>query len=420
MQSYAVVTSAQNKRLSLSFENSTLKEVLQKLEDETEFSFIYKDEQINSAKRVTENFRDEKVTDLLTTVLKKENMTYMINGRVIVILPNDSGASSSQQQKSVSGKVTDQAGATLPGASVVVKGTTKGVVTDSNGNYAINIPDGAILVFSFIGMKSLEVPVGKKVVIDVTMLEENIGVDEVVVVGYGVQKKVNVIGSIAQMSSKQLTDRPVVRLSNALTGGMSGVTVISRNGKPGSGDGQIRVRGVGSFGAEPSALIVVDGVPLVSISAGDLAPQASEGQESQPYGGATSGDINSINPNDIESVSVLKDAASAAIYGSRAANGVILITTKKGKTGKARINYNSYVGIQNPTATPRMANSVDYANAMNRATANTYTAQQIETLRTSGPSNNWIDQVLSGSGFTQQHNVSIVGGQKSNNYFVSF
>jgi TonB-linked SusC/RagA family outer membrane protein len=421
LQSYAIDNYAQTKRMDMKIVDESIVSTLEKIEGASEFFFFYNNKVVKLDKKISIDLKDKTINEILDFVFEGTDIEYTVNNRQIILSGKESSGLPGRQQKSVSGRVTDSSGASIPGVSVIVKGTTKGFITDANGNYNIsNISDGAVLLFSFIGLKSQEIAVENKTVINVSLAEEAIGVDEVVVVGYGVQKKVNVIGSIAQMSSKQLTDRPVVRLSNALTGGMSGVTVISRNGKPGSGDGQIRVRGVGSFGAEPSALIVVDGVPLVSISAGDLAPQASEGQEAQPYGGASSGDINSINPNDIESVSVLKDAASAAIYGSRAANGVILITTKKGKSGKARITYNSYVGVQSPTSTPRMANSVDYANAMNRAAANTYSAQQIETLRTSGPSNNWIDQVLSGSGFTQQHNVSIVGGQKSNSYFVSF
>ncbi len=326
-----------------------------------------------------------------------------------------------QPADSIQGRVTDSSGAALAGVSVKIKGTNNGTISDNNGYYSLsNVSEKATLIFSFVGMRDQEVSVGNKTSINISMEGNTLNSEEVVVVGYAVQKKVNVIGSIAQIGQKELTGRPVPRLSNVLTGQMSGVTVITRNGKPGSGDGQIRVRGVGSFGADPGALIVVDGVPLTSISAGDLNPQASEGQEAQPYGGASSGDINSINPNDIETISVLKDAASAAIYGSRAANGVILITTKRGKAGKARIGYNGYVGTQSPTAKPHMANSVDFANAMNRAAPGAFTAQQIADLATNGPDNNWLDQVMSGSGFTQQHDVNIGGGQKNNNYYVSF
>jgi TonB-linked SusC/RagA family outer membrane protein len=324
-------------------------------------------------------------------------------------------------QKNVTGRVTDSSGGGLEGVSVRVKGSLKGAMTDAEGAYSIEVaPDKTTLIFSFVGMVTREISVGKNQVVNVSMVRSDGNTNDVVVVGYSTQKRVNVVGSIAQIGQRELNGRPVARLSNALAGQMSGVTVVTRNGKPGSGDGQIRVRGVGSFGADPGALIIVDGVPLTSVSTGNLAQQASEGQEPQPYGGATSSDINSINPNDIETITVLKDAASAAIYGSRAANGVILITTKRGKAGKARIDYNGYVGNQSPTAMPQMASSVDFAKALNRASPGAFTDQQIATLATSGPNNNWLEQVMSGSGLIQQHNVSIAGGQKSNSYYVSF
>ena len=326
----------------------------------------------------------------------------------------------SKSTANITGVVTDAAGKPIAGVSVTVKETKASSMTSNLGEYQIVADIGQTLAFNYVGYKPVEIIVRNKALINVTLLEDVTTIDEVVVVGYGTQKRVNVIGSIAQIGAKELAGRATPRLSNVLTGQMTGVTVITRNGKPGSGDGQIRVRGVGSFGADPGALIIVDGVPLTGISAGDLNPLASEGQEAQPYGGASSGDINSINPNDIESISVLKDAASAAIYGSRAANGVVLITTKRGKSGKPKIDYNGYVGTQSPTATPQMANAVDYANAMNRVTAGTYSDAQIQSLATNGPNNNWIAQVLDGSGFTQQHNLSVGGGQKTNSYFLSF
>lgn len=413
---------AQKTKLTVDLNNTSIELVLLNIENQSNFKFIYNKEKVDVDSRVSLQLKEKSINEALDALFEGKNVSYAFYGnQVILTNKSESESALSVQQKFVSGIVTDIEGVGLPGVSVVVKGTAIGIITDASGKYSLsNVPETATLQFSFVGMKMQEVKVGTQTSINVVLAEETVGIEEVVAVGYGTQKKINVVGSIAQMSSKELTSRPVARLSNALTGGMSGVTVISRNGKPGSGDGQIRVRGVGSFGAEPSALIVVDGVPLVSISSGDLNPIASEGQEAQAYGGAASGDINSINPNDIESISVLKDAASAAIYGSRAANGVVLITTKKGKAGKARINYNGYVGNQSPTMTPSMANSFDYANAMNRAAPGTFTPEQIETLRTDGPSNNWVDKVLSGSGFTQQHDLSIAGGQKSNSYFISF
>lgn len=302
MQSYAVVTKAQNKRINFRFENNTLKEVLQKLEEETEFSFIYRDELVNSAGRVTENFQNEKVTDLLTKVLVNENMTYLINGRVIVIMPNDIELQNSQQQKSVSGKVTDSSGSSLPGVSVVVKGTTTGVITDMDGKYSLSkVPENAILQFSFVGMKTQEIVVGNKTNINVTLAEETIGIEEVVALGYTTQKRKDMIGSIAKISDQQIATPAYSNFTAALQGKASGVFISG---------GQVRIRGMNSISLSTEPLWIIDGVP---------------------------GNASSLNPNDIESISILKDASATALYGSSGANGVIAVTTKSMKGMNSQI-----------------------------------------------------------------------------------
>ena len=413
----------QSEGMTLDLKNVTLKEVLEKIEQNSDYHFLYNHKIVNVDIVVSAHFTNQPISQILDKLLNKTEIAYKIVGQQIVLAKKGDALLRSLQQPPgrVTGTVRDSSGAPLPGVSIRIKNNSKGTVSDEKGNFALpDVADNAVLEFSFIGMHTQEINVGGRTKIDVVMQMDGITTSDVVVVGYATQKKVNVIGSIAQMTAKDLTGRPVTRLSNALTGEMSGVTVITRNGKPGSGDGQIRVRGVGSFGADPGALIVVDGVPMIGISAGDLAPQASEGQEAQAWGGASSGDLNSLNPDDIESISVLKDAASAAIYGSRGANGVILVTTKKGKAGKPKVGYSGYIGNQRPTAVPQMANAVDYAKAMNRASAGTFTEQQINDFATKGPNNNWLDEALSGSGFTQQHNLNVGGGQNKNTYFVSF
>jgi TonB-linked SusC/RagA family outer membrane protein len=308
----------------------------------------------------------------------------------------DSGSS---QQKAVTGKVTDAAGGTLPGVSVVVKGTTNGTITDGNGAFSIsNIPANATLQFSFVGMKDQEIIVANKTSINVTLEEETIGIEEVVAIGYGTEKRVNVIGSVSQISAEKLANRPVSSLSNALAGQMTGVTVIQSSGKPGYDAGEIRVRGVGSFGATPSALILVDGIPST---------------------------MNEVNPNDIETISVLKDASSAAIYGARSANGVILIKTKKGKAGKISVAYNSYYGVSTPTEFPDLAESYEYAEMYNIASGTqSYTPEVIEKYRSqidpdNYPNTNFLKKTFSRNGIRTNHDISINGGQKSNQYFLS-
>jgi TonB-dependent starch-binding outer membrane protein SusC len=237
------------------------------------------------------------------------------------------------QVKKVTGKVTDDAsGVGLPGVSIVLKNSQKGVTTDANGGFAIEAKTSDILVVSYVGYENQEVSVGNKSQIDVILKTDSKALDEVVVVGYGTQKKANVTGAMATFSAKSLEERPISRVDQALVGQLAGVTVKQTSGAPGKGF-SVQVRGSGSISASNEPLYVIDGFPLES------AGQNASG------GFSTGNPLDNINPNDIESIQVLKDASSAAIYGSRAANGVVLITTKKGNEGKPKISFNVYSGI---------------------------------------------------------------------------
>ena len=234
-------------------------------------------------------------------------------------------------QETVKGKVVSaQDGQALPGVSVLVKGKKSGTSTDTNGNFAIQATQNETLIFSFVGHTSKEVPV-TGLVMNVSLDQDSQGLDEVVIVGYGQQKRGNITGAVTTMNTEKLTERPLPRVDQALVGQMAGVRVKQTTGNPGQGM-SVQVRGVGSISAGNEPLYVLDGFPLSGAT-----PNAN--------GGYSSGNpLDNINPNDIESIQVLKDASSAAIYGSRAANGVVIITTKKGKSGKPSINLNTYVG----------------------------------------------------------------------------
>ena len=239
------------------------------------------------------------------------------------------------QPRTVSGTVADkQTGEPMPGVSVVLKGSTLGTTTDSKGAFQLKLPaQQGTLLFSFLGYKPLEVPTGgNKDVFDVRLDKETLDIEQVVVVGYGVQKKVNLTGAISTMEGDDISRRPVMLASSALQGLSAGVTVTQSSGQPGSDGSTIRIRGVGTLN-NSDALVLVDGVE---------------------------GKLDGVNPNDIESISVLKDAASAAIYGSRAANGVILVTTKIGTQEKLSVNYNGYAGFQRFTTLPEFVNGYTY------------------------------------------------------------
>ncbi|WP_342085716.1 SusC/RagA family TonB-linked outer membrane protein [Dyadobacter sp. OTU695] len=243
------------------------------------------------------------------------------------------------QDVTVKGKVNDEQGQGLPGVSVLVKGTSTGTVTDIEGNYTVNAPGTATLVFSFIGYITQEIPLGNKTSLDVKMATDTKALDEVVVVGYGTAKKATLTGSVTAVKGAELQKAPSTNLSNTLGGRLPGVSAVQSSGEPGYDGSAIRIRGTNSLG-NSNALIVVDGVPN------------------------RSGGLDRLNPADIESISVLKDAA-AAIYGSRAGNGVILITTKRGKSGKPQLSYDLNVGMGQPTRTPKMSDAAEYATIRN-------------------------------------------------------
>lgn len=307
-----------------------------------------------------------------------------------------------QQSLTISGKVTDSSNIPIPSVTVVIKGTTQGTITDDKGNYLIsNVPKDGMLVFSFVGMETQEVAVNNQTNINVRMAEDSKLIDEVVIVGYGSQKRSDVIGSVSQISAEKINHRTTPQLSQALTGQFAGVSIIQRSGLPGAPGGGIQIRGVGSFGAGTAPLILVDGLPV--------------------------GNYNDIDPNDVENISVLKDASSAAIYGSRAANGVILITTKSGKSEEINVSYNAHFGVQKPTNLPIFVNSWEYAELLNEATgggAGGYTAEEIQKFKDgSDPDNypnvDYIDEIIKKSSIQTGHNISISQKKDNIQYLVS-
>lgn len=387
MESYA-----QNAKINLSLKNVSLNEAIKLIENQTDFVFFYNNAEIDLTRKVNADINNGNIKEFLNEVLG--NYNYRIENKKIVLTPKET-----QQLKKINGTITEASGVPIIGANVVVKGSTTGTVTDIDGNFSLEVSQGSSLEISYIGYLKKEIIINDKNSYLVQLTEDSKVLDEVVVVGYGTEKKVNVIGSIAQIGSDRLENRSTPQLSNALTGQMSGVTVIQRSGRPGDSSGQIRVRGVGSFGATPDALVLVDGLP---------------------------GSLNDINPEDVESISVLKDASTAAIYGARAANGVVLVTTKGGKEGKLIISYNGYVGTNIATELPEFVNSWEYATLMNEAEGREiYSTSDIQKFKDgSDPDNysnsNYLKEILSKNGFQTGHDLSLNGGTSSNRYLMSF
>jgi TonB-linked SusC/RagA family outer membrane protein len=308
-------------------------------------------------------------------------------------------SNSSQQVIKITGKVTDSSGSSLPGVSIVILGTTNGTNTDASGNYSLsNIPANSTLVFSFVGMKKQEIVIGSKTAINVVMVEESVDIDQVVVVGYGTVKKSDLTGSITTVSTKDMKNTSVLSADQAIQGRATGVLVVTNSGAPGS-PVSIKIRGIGSFG-NTDPLYVVDGMPV---------KDASFGKDDNPSG------INYLNPNDIESIQVLKDASSAAIYGTRGANGVILITTKRGKSGQMRVDVENYVGVQSLARNIDALNAQQFATLYNEIkTDNLFDPAKISGLKTT----DWIKKITR-QAFVLNNQVSISGGSNVTNYFLS-
>lgn len=297
-------------------------------------------------------------------------------------------ASSMAQSIKVSGTVFDENGAPLPGVSILIKNSSSGTVTDLDGRYQIEVPSSnSVLVYSFLGYFKQEITVGNQRSIDVSLDPDMSDLSEVVVVGYGDQRRINLTGSVESIDGAAISRQPVFQASQALVGMTPGLTAIQSSSRPGADGATLRVRGTGSLGASNDPLVLVDGIQ---------------------------GDINNIDPSDIESISVLKDAAASAIYGSRGSNGVILVTTKRGKTGAMTVSYNTYAGWQEPQTLPSYLGAIDFLRATNADEAAIANYQQnMETNPDIYPDTDWMDLLFSENGFQQYHNLTVNGGTEN-------
>ncbi|RVU03027.1 SusC/RagA family TonB-linked outer membrane protein [Mucilaginibacter limnophilus] len=389
--------------VSIKLNNTRLTDALDKIAADKQVRFAYTDNVLKQTYRVTLTATDKSIKDLLGEMLSPFNLTYKIIGDVIVI--SEGGATTitgnpvDQKQVKITGTVTDDLNLPLPGVTVKVKGTTIAVSTDANGVYTIDAPADAVLVFSFIGFTTKEVAVNGQSSLNVQLVAERTTLNEVVVVGYGTQKRSSVVGAIDQVGSTIYEGRPAVNALQALQGTMPSLIIQQRSLEPGQAP-NVNIRGVSTIGNN-TPLLVIDGIIYEDFNA-----------------------INNLNPSDIETSTVLKDAGAAAIYGSRSANGVLLITTKKGKKNtKATINYNGLVGIQKPEVTYQPVHSYENALLRNEANVNAglqpiYSPQQIRDMQAEGDHEWFLDAILKNA-WQQNHNLSVTGGSEKTTYLVS-
>jgi TonB-linked SusC/RagA family outer membrane protein len=302
----------------------------------------------------------------------------------------------------ITGRVTDDKGSGIPGVNVLLKGSTTGTTTRPDGNYSLSVPDNlpnAILVFSYIGYVTEEVPVGNRSTIDITLIADVKSLSEVVVVGYGTQQKKDVVGSVASLKSEEMNMTPNANLAQGLQGRIAGVQITQNSGAPG-GNVSIRIRGVNSINGSSEPLYVIDGVQFSAGSNDANAPSP----------------LSQINPNDIESIEVLKDASATAIYGARGANGVILITTRRGKTGKSLVSYDGYYGLQQTTNTLDVLNAREFAQLENEVfKRQVYSPEEIENM---GEGTNW-QNLLFRRAPIQNHQLSLSSGNDKTQFFIS-
>jgi TonB-linked SusC/RagA family outer membrane protein len=349
IQSFALDSKSQNAKVSISVNEMKLEDILEKIESESYYRFAYSRAEIDVTKTYSLSIKNAEIKELLEQLFKQREVSYSIIDRQIVLSSAKEPSISSQQQKSVSGKVTDSSGSPLPGASVVVKGTTTGVITNSNGNYSLsNVPENAILQFSFVGMISQEIVVGTQSSINVTMQTDSYGIEEVVAVGYRTQRKVDLTGSVSSISSKELLRGQPSNVEQALKGKFAGVEIRNTDGAPGGGI-TIKIRGANSITAGNAPLYVIDGFP---------APVSDD-----PFNNP----LSKLSPESIESISILKDVSSTAIYGAQGANGVVLITTKKAKAGTSEFSLKASLGFSKLSKSLEMMNNEEYMKAMMQA-----------------------------------------------------
>ncbi len=388
---------AQSLKFSIHKQNSSISEVFKEIEKKSDFTFFFNDNQINVKQKVNVSANNASIEDVLAQVLQNTGYNYQIIDKQILIKVSDKEVMAvpavAQSGKKITGTVLDATGMPVIGANVMVKGTTNGTITDMDGKFSLDVEEGATLVVSYIGFANQEIKVGKQTNLSIALKEDSKALDELVVVGYGTVKKSDLTGSVGSVSMEDVNKVGITSADRALQGQVAGVQVNARSGQPGESM-MIRVRGGNSLSGGNEPLYVIDGMPV-------------EGMSSD------------INPEDILSMEVLKDASSTAIYGSRGANGVVMITTKRGKEGKTAVDYNGYIGVSQLRKKLDLLEKDDYIAMVNEVSVNDgngilITPEQAALL----PNNDWQDLAYQ-TALTHSHQFSVSGGNDKTKVYSS-
>lgn len=399
-QVFGSATYSQSATLTLQMNNTTIENVLNRIEEQTEFRFLYNKKIVDVEHKVNVSATNGSITDVLDNLFKDAGISYAISDRQIVLNKKEAFMSV-QQSNRITGVVTDTNGDPIIGANVIEKGTTNGIISDLDGKFSINVNAGAVLQISYIGYMSREITVKDQSFLSIKLSEDTQALSEVIVVGYGVQRKVTTTGAVTKLEGDELNKMTVVNVTKALQGLSPGITIVDRGGAPGSDDPEIYLRGVGTTGnAKP--LVLVDGIEM---------------------------SLSQIPSSEIDNISVLKDAASASIYGSRAAHGVILVTTKRGKEGKVKLSYDGSIGFQDRAVKAKQVSSREYMTMVNEALVNAGGVNKFseeDMLMTEKGSDlyghayvDYPNKVFS-SNYITQHTLNLTGGSEVGRYLVSF
>lgn len=406
---FSIGVSAQSgtEKISISFKNIPLKEAMEKIEKASQYTFFYDATELNLKQNVSLTAQDEEIRLAVRRLFAPTDITFKFQRMQIVLTPKETEAVKKGATKNITGTVTDENGEPVIGATVQIKGTINGVITDLDGKYSIKAREGETLEFRYIGYKSLDQRVKKENIMNVALAESNVNLNDVVVIGYGTQKKENVVSSVNSVKPSEIAI-PTRSLTNMIAGQVAGVIAIQRSGEPGNDDAGFWIRGISSYKGGTNPLVLVDGVPR---------------------------SMNDIDVDEIESFTVLKDAAATAVYGSEGANGVVLITSKRGRAQKTAVSFNAQYSVATPTRMTELMPSYDYLSMWNEASWNDkgnptwssydrpYSDDILEKYRTGidpdlYPNSIWTD-LLSKHTQNQRYTINFRGGSEKTKFFVS-
>ncbi|RXJ49531.1 SusC/RagA family TonB-linked outer membrane protein [Gelidibacter gilvus] len=404
---FANFSEAQTK-MDINVKNVSLEELFKEIQNKSEFLFFYKDDVLKH--KVSLKLKNATVATILDAALKNTDLSYNIDVRQVVIKKDVSAeviqsTGQNQQDRPIKGTVFDDTGVPLLGATVQIKGTNRGVTTDFDGNFEMSVPENATtLVISYLGFVTQEVSIVGLSTVNVTMVSDSMALEEIVVIGYGTERKSLISDAVTSISSKQIEDLPVSTVDGILQGQSSGVQVMQNSGTPG-GEMSVRIRGLTSISGSSQPLYIIDGIPVTMGDYGQLS-----------YSGQGSSALSDLNPSEIASISILKDASATAIYGARASNGIVLITTKRGKAQQSVVNVNVYSGMQRAWNKLDMLNSRQWMEYRNDLTGTTvFTQEQMDNITVD---TNWQDVIFRTAPISS-YEVSTTGGSEKTKFFLS-